>query len=85
MNNMLINNAGKLKIREAWAKKTLTGWKENRHPMTGVSGWRKLKNSARTTKLKAPIALTNMPNKPTGKRAIRTTSKSKTTSRRKST
>ena len=86
MNNMLINNAGKLKIREAWAKKTLTGWNpnQNTHPMTLATGWRKLKNSARTTKLKAPIALTNMPNKPTGKRAIRATSKSKTTSRRKS-
>ena len=81
MNNMIINNAGKLKIREAWAKSVLNDWTKNLHPMTGAPGWRKTTKSARTTNFGL---VRNMPNKPTGKRAIRATPKTKTTSRRKS-
>ena len=68
MNNMIINNAGKLKIREAWAKSVLNEWKENRHPMTGANGWRNTVKSARTTKFELVR---------NGKRAIRATPKSK--------
>ena len=83
MNNMIINNAGKLKIREAWAKSVLNEWNVNLHPMTGATGWRNRKKTAKNTSNVTRMRLT-MPTKPTGKRAIRATPKTKKTSRRKS-
>ena len=80
MNNMSINNKGKLKFCHTWSQEGLRGWNENTHPLTRASGWMEVKNSARpiskmwgagtTNNVKSII---NMPNKPTGKRAIRTT------------